>query len=221
VRNHDFLVLQHRVWNALRRGDRLTVAQAAERWQYRKSLAARYLRALVTAGWAASERIAGVGGQPSVFWLVQDLGPFPPRFGTGRVLTNPNQAGQVSDPHQRLWNALRIQRRGRWSDFAAPAEVCQRMAVRYLDALRRVGYVLAVRSPGRVGWLIWSLAKDSGPVAPVVLETGVYDPNLDLTLEVEANDDAENEAENGEELRSLLDGGGRPGVGGLVGGGRR
>jgi hypothetical protein len=188
VRNHDFLAFQHRVWNALRRGDRLTVAQAAERWQYRKSLAARYLRALVTAGWAASERIAGVGGQPSVFWLVQDLGPFPPRFGTDRSLVNPNQAGQVSDPHQRLWNALRIQRRGKWSDFAAPADVCRRMAVRYLNALRAAGYVLAVRSPGRVGWLVWSLAKDTGPVAPIALEGVLYDPNVDQEVSCESLD---------------------------------
>ncbi len=207
MRHAEFLVLQHRVWNALRRGDRLMVAQVAKQWQYRKSLAARYLRALVDAGWAASERIAGVGGQPSVFWLVQDLGPFPPHFGPDRALVNPNQAGQVGDPHQRFWNALRIQRRGRWSDFAAPAEVCQRMAVRYLDALRRVGYVLAVRSPGRVGWLIWSIAKDTGPVAPVVLATGVYDPNLDLFLEVEGHGEAaKNDSENGQELPPSLDG---------------
>lgn len=190
MRHADFLVLQHRVWNALRRGDRLTVAVAAERFGYKPRLVSRYLRALVEAGWVARERNLAENGQPATFWLLQDLGPFPPRFGTGRVLTNPNQAGQVSDPHQRLWNALRIQRRGKWSDFAAPAEVCRRMAVRYLNALKAVGYVLAVRSPGRVGWLVWSLAKDSGPVAPVVLDTGVYDPNLDLTLEVLANVEA-------------------------------
>lgn len=177
MRHADFLALQYRLWNALRRGDRLTVAQAAERWQYRKPLVARYLRALVAAGWAASERLAGAGN-PAEFWLVQDLGPFAPRFGPDRSLVNPNQAGRVADPHQRLWNALRIQRRGRWSDFAAPAEVCRRMAVTYLQALAEAGYVNRVRTSGRAGWFVWSLARDTGPVAPIALRAELYDPNL-------------------------------------------
>lgn len=178
MRHADFLALEYRIWNSLRRGDRLTVAQAAERWQYRKPLVARYLRALVEAGWVARERNLAENGQPATFWLLQDLGPFAPRFGTDRSLVNPNQAGWVADPHQRLWNALRIQRRGRWSDFAAPAEVCRRMAVTYLHALAEAGYVNRVRTSGRAGWFVWSLARDTGPVAPIALRAGLYDPNL-------------------------------------------
>jgi hypothetical protein len=178
VRHAEFLVVQHRVWNALRRGDRLTIAALAERFGYRKPNLGRYLRALVAAGWVASERVAG-NGRPSEFWLVEDLGPFPPQFGPDRVLANPNQAGQVGDPHQRLWNALRIQRRGRWADFAAPAEVCRRSAVSYLQSLRRVGYCESVRQRGRDGFLVWRLLRDTGPVAPVLCGEAVYDPNLD------------------------------------------
>ena len=212
MRHAEFLVLQHRVWAALRRGDRLTVAAASERFGYKPKLVSRYLRALVAEGWVARERSLAEPGQPATFWLLEDLGPLPPQFAPGRVLVNPNLAGQVADPHQRLWNALRIQRRGRWADFSAPAEVCRRTTVVYLSALRGVGYVQAVRSAGREGWLVWSLARDTGPIAPVVLADGVFDPNLDLLLEVKDGTES-TESEEGQELWPSLDSRGEQGAG--------
>lgn len=87
---------------------------------------------------------------------------------------------------QRVWTSMRVMRRFSRGELMTTAEAGQRTVEGYVRALRDAGYLRLARARvnGRPGSSdIWALARDSGPLAPIVRQdgSGVYDPNTQQT----------------------------------------
>lgn len=80
----------------------------------------------------------------------------------------------------RAWQSMRIMRRFDVRDIVATAEIGHAWAARYINALVRSGHVRLISRVrrGHVGSSVYQLARDTGPLAPVLTAAGeVYDRN--------------------------------------------
>lgn len=90
----------------------------------------------------------------------------------------------------RLWQAMRIMREFSTADLVATCELAdRRMALAYISALRRAGYV-RTRQTKRHGHrcAIHTLVRNSGPGQPGIVHYGraVWDPNTDTEYAIRA-----------------------------------
>lgn len=166
-------ILQQRMWTWMR-------AARGKFWWTRQDVEAlfggssrRYVQALYRAAYLERE----VRGNPHTpcYRLVKDTGALAPRTRAGGALFDPNLAGLVQDPQQRIWNALRILRAATARDLAAKAGVSLSVAQSYCSVLAANGYL------GQASRLApWVLTKDTGPAAPIVLtqSKALFDQNL-------------------------------------------
>jgi hypothetical protein len=88
----------------------------------------------------------------------------------------------------RIWQAMRIMREFSTPDLAATCELKNhRVALAYISALRRAGYV-RTRQPQRGQHVpaIHTLIRNSGPKAPAIVRKGVFvwDPNTDTEYRI-------------------------------------
>lgn len=89
------------------------------------------------------------------------------------------------DVRQRAWTAMRIFKTFTSAQIEATAEIERYNLRKYLQALRRAGYLIVLRPKHNGftgGHAVWRLARDSGTKAPSPRRggTGVYDPNRDI-----------------------------------------
>ena len=87
---------------------------------------------------------------------------------------------------QRVWQSMRVMRRFSSGDLIATAETGDTVVHKYVRALASAGYLrlAKARVSGRPGSRdIWTLARDSGPLAPIRQRSAgnVFDPNTWLT----------------------------------------
>lgn len=100
-------------------------------------------------------------------------------------MTQKRRAGESI--RQRAWTAMRIFKIFTVAQIEATAEIERDNLRKYLKSLHRAGYLVLHRpkSNGKTGGhAVWRLARDSGPIAPHLLQggTGVYDPNRDAVF---------------------------------------
>lgn len=93
-----------------------------------------------------------------------------------------SQAHRVPGARQRLWNSIRVLKRFTSAQLEATAAVNPANLQKYLLALDHAGYLALARPKQNgkaMGHAVWRLARDSGPLAPIVRAngSGVYDPN--------------------------------------------
>jgi hypothetical protein len=105
--------------------------------------------------------------------------------------TAPTRVRERTD-RQKFWSALRIYKKATLADLAETKGGDQAKAVqnarKYLKGLARAGIVvrLQVRAQGFAptsnGFHRYAIARDLGPLAPVVALKGVFDPNSKETI---------------------------------------
>jgi len=101
------------------------------------------------------------------------------KTGMRRRAPHPQSIGR-----QRMWNSMRILRTFTTGDLAAVAECELNNVHRYTKALADAQYLVCVqpKQHGKAaGYIVWRLARNTGPIAPRMSKDGLYDANLPCT----------------------------------------
>lgn len=100
-----------------------------------------------------------------------------------RNFTLRQQQAARRGPRRRLWQAMRIMREFSTGELVAACELAdRRMALAYISALRRAGYVRTRQTKHHLHrCAIHTLIRNSGPNPPGIVHYGrvVWDPNTD------------------------------------------
>lgn len=88
---------------------------------------------------------------------------------------------RVRIARQRAWNAMRVLKSFTVQDIQVSAEINERNAYAYLNALHLAGYLRRERPKQNGSGTLWRLVQMTGPFAPTVrrAQGGIYDPNID------------------------------------------
>ena len=170
---------RQKMWCAIRAFKDFSVPQIAEICEVTVDSARKYVWMLRRYGyvyWQKSD------SDNSLFTLVRDTGGAAPTE-RSQELKDPNMAGQVTDPSQRIWNVISMLKDWDCCSLATNAQVPYATASRYSKSLVAHEYAKCeVRDTrSKVTRNQFRLLLKTGAIAPLFLEDGsVFDANLFL-----------------------------------------
>jgi hypothetical protein len=175
---------RRRAWHAMQELRVFTAAQIQAAGELGRRNVHMFCKALLDAGYLTVEtpRVKGRRGSLDVFRLVRDTGPECPCVDEKGKVRDPNTSTRLAGAARRkAWQSMRILRAFTTAQLQATAEIGERNARHFCQALRDAGYLLVTApATGRPGsFSRYRLVRDSGPRCPSVRRDGtVYDVNL-------------------------------------------
>lgn len=178
-------ITQILMWLAIRELRKFKLSALERRAQCTYQHVSRYIRALQAGGYVAEVlqaeplKPSDASAGESIYKLTKDTGPKAPRYcaSTGQLL-DPNLPGELDDPMDRCWQAMRInQRRFTAGQLEEIADLPHKKCLAYLRKFARCGYVQVVSQPGDRP-PEYRLVRNSGSLCPVFFRGGrAFDPN--------------------------------------------
>lgn len=168
------------VWRALRVAEApLTVIEL-----HRITAAAPNAIQLRLKRWERAGLVSATSFRPRTYTMV-DTAPRPPRMTKSGLLE------RKTTGRQRMWNAIRVQKRFDMPWLMYTADVSRRAAETYLNHLIRAGYLRTIeRGCSRRGtWSSYLLVRNTGRLAPAITHSRVPTDRNSVVL-IDRNDNS-------------------------------